>query len=110
MRHRLVIASYETEVLSRLYRKLANTLGFEDYHTFMRYVQFDFAKYKENAGIPLSEFVSELHSEDTKIDRFTSNNLHLAVNEIEESQIGKFSFKGKENIQNVIKLKYKRKI
>jgi hypothetical protein len=101
LRHRILTAASSTESLAKLYKKLAHLMGFEEYHMFLRYVQFDFAKYKENAGVPQSVFVSEIHPEDTQIDRFTSNSLHLAVNEIEESQIGKFSFKGKENIQNV---------
>ena len=103
LRHRLLTAASSTEVLAKLYKRIAVSMGFEEYHMFLRYVQFDFAKYKENAGVPLTVFVNELNSEDSKIDRFTSNSLHLAVNEIEESQIGKFSFKGKENIQQLTK-------
>ena len=101
LRHRLLVSAFSTEILARLYKKITSLLGFEEYHMFLRYVQFDFAKFKENAGIPLSVFVNEINPEDSTIDRFTSNNLHLAVNEIEESQIGKFSFKGKENVQQV---------
>jgi hypothetical protein len=103
LRHRLLSAASNTEVLAKFYKRVAAHMGFEEYHMFLRYVQFDFAKYKENAGVPLSIFVNELHPEDTQIDRFASNNLHLAVNEIEESQIGKFSFKSKDAVQQLTK-------
>jgi hypothetical protein len=103
LRHRLLTSASTTETLAKLYRQVGGHMGFEDYHMFLRYVQFDFAKYKDGAGVPLSIFVNELHPEDPQIDRFTSSGLALAVNEIEESQIGKFSFKTKENVQMLTK-------
>jgi hypothetical protein len=60
----------ETEFLSQLYRQLATEMGFEEYHMFMRYVQFDFAKFKENAGQAPPVFVSELGANDLQIDRY----------------------------------------
>lgn len=76
-------------------------MGFEDFHMFLRYVQFDFAKYKDNAGNPPPIFVSELNSEDSQIDRYVPNSLYLTIHEIEEGQIGKISFKTKDSIQQV---------
>lgn len=103
LRHRLISASLETEVLSKQYRRVGSELGFEDFHMFLRYVQFDFAKYKDTAGNPPPVFVSELHSEDSQIDRYVPNSLYLTINELEEGQIGRLSFKGKENIQQVLR-------
>jgi hypothetical protein len=102
LRHRLLIASMETEVLSKLYRSQAVEMGFEEFHMYLRYVQFDFAKYKENAGNPPPIFVTDLNPEDSQLDRYVPNGLPLAVNEIEEGQIGRFSFKAKENILQVV--------
>ncbi|CAF0884068.1 unnamed protein product [Brachionus calyciflorus] len=103
IRHRLLSASFETETISKLYRRLAIEMGFEEFHMYLRYVQFDFAKYKENAGSPPPVFVSELNSEDSQIDRYVPNNLYLTINELEEGQIGRLSFKAKENIQHILR-------
>jgi hypothetical protein len=103
LRHRLLNASLETEVLAKLYRKHAFEMGFEEFHMYLRYVQFDFAKFKENAGNPPPLFVSELNPEESQIDRYIPNNLYLAIHEIEEGQIGRLSFKGKENVQNLLR-------
>ncbi|RNA35350.1 transmembrane protein -like [Brachionus plicatilis] len=103
LRQRLLSASFETEVLSTQYRRMATELGFEEFHMYLRYVQFDFAKYKENAGDPPPVFVSELSSDDSQIDRYVPNSLLLAISELEEGQIGRLSFKAKENVQHVMR-------
>ena len=87
-RHRLINAALETEVLTKIYKKQADEMGFEEYHLFMRSVQFEYAKYKDNAGQPPPVFINEINSEDTSIDRYVPNNLCLAMHEIEETQIG----------------------
>jgi hypothetical protein len=91
-------SAVESEFLSKIYLKQANEMGFDDFHLYMRYIQFDFAKYKDDAGKPPPPFVTELSMEDSKIDRYIPNSLYLAVQELEEGQIGRFSFKGKDNI------------
>lgn len=91
----------ETEQLAVVYRKLAFEMGFEEYHMYMRYVQLDFAKFKEDAGSPPPLFVSEIRPDDIQIDRYVPNSLNLAINELDESQIAKFSFRGKESISQV---------
>jgi hypothetical protein len=101
LRHRLLISAMETEVLAKLYKSQAVEMGFEEFHMYLRYVQFDFAKYKENAGNAPPVFVSDLNQDDAQLDRFIPVSLPLAINEIEEGQIGRFSFKAKENIQQV---------
>lgn len=91
----------ETEQLAIVYRKLATEMGFEEYHMYMRYVQLDFAKRKEDAGQPPPLFVSDIGPDDIQIDRYIPSQLCLAINELDESQIGKFSFRGKEALSQV---------
>lgn len=86
----------ETEQLATLYRKLAYEMGFEEYHMYMRYVQMDFAKYNEDAGAPPPLFVNEVAADDIQIDRYVPASLSLAINELDESQLAKFSFRNKE--------------
>ena len=69
LRHRLVNAALETEVLSKIYKSLAIDMGYEDYHMYLRYVQFDFAKYKENASLQPAIYVSEA-TDESEIDRY----------------------------------------
>ena len=101
LRHRLIIATLETEVLSNIYKKQCNEMGFEDFHLFLRYIEFDIAKYKDNPGQSVPIFVNEMNSEDSQIDRYVSNALLLAAHEIDETHIGRISFRTKESIQNV---------
>jgi hypothetical protein len=101
LRHRLLTSLMETEILAKMYPKIAEEMGFEEFHMYLRYVQFDFAMHKENAGAPPPLLVSELNPEETQLDRYVSANLYLAIHELEEGQIGRLSFKGKENIQQV---------
>lgn len=101
LRQRLLTSLMETEILAKMYPKIAEEMGFEEFHMYLRYVQFDFATYKQNAGAPPPLLVSELNPEETQIDRYVSANLYLAIHELEEGQIGRLSFKGKENIQQV---------
>lgn len=69
LRHRLILAGMDSEFLSRIYKKQANEMGFDDFHMFQRYIQLDFAKYKDNASDPPPMFVGELNMEDPSIDR-----------------------------------------
>lgn len=101
LRHRLIVAAMETETLAKIYRHLAVEMGLEEYHMYLRYVQFDFAKFKENADQSPPMFVSELNPDDPQIDKYIPANLYLAIHELEEGQIGRFSFKTKENLQQV---------
>ena len=103
LRQRLISTSFETEVLSSQYRRMAVELGFEEFHMYLRYIQFDFAKYKENADDGPPVFVNELSNDDSQFDRYVPNSLYLAINELEEGQIGRLSFKAKENVQHVMR-------
>ena len=103
LRHRLISAALETEVLSRLYKRQAAEMGFDESHMHMRYIQFDYAVYKENAGQQPPAAVNEMNaSEEQQLDKFIPAHLHLAVNELEEGQVGKLSFRTKETLQQVM--------
>lgn len=56
--------------LFQVYRKQAVELGFEDYHLFLRFVQFEFASFKEDAGKPPPVFLTAVHEEDPGVDRW----------------------------------------
>lgn len=76
-------------------------MGFEDFHMFLRCVQFDFAKYKDKAGQPPPAFITEINPEDIALDRYVPNGLGLAAHEIDEGQVGRFSFKNRESVLQV---------
>ena len=69
LRQRLLSAAMETAVLSKIYRKQAIEMGFDDFHLFMRYIQFDFARVKDSAGKPPPLVVTDLTMEESNIDR-----------------------------------------
>ena len=73
LRQRLLNASLDTELLAKIYKMQANEMGFEDFHMFQRYIQLDFAKYKDNASDPPPMFVGEINMEDPSIDRWAAD-------------------------------------
>ncbi|XP_064604712.1 uncharacterized protein LOC135469969 isoform X2 [Liolophura sinensis] len=100
-RYRLMDAAWETEILSKVYRKQAVELGFEDYHLFLRFVQFEFASFKEDAGKPPPVFLTAVHEEDPSVDRYTPSFLYLAIQELDENHVGRFSFRGRDGLLQV---------
>jgi hypothetical protein len=106
LRHRLLNAAMETEFLSNIYLQMASEMGFDSFHLYMRYIQFDFAKLNSDAGKLPPLHVTDLSMEDSKIDKFAPTNLCLAIQEVEEAQIGRFSFRSKEYLQTVSNIKY----
>ncbi|XP_064633719.1 uncharacterized protein LOC135491668 [Lineus longissimus] len=103
LRHRLLDSAWETEVLSKIYRKQAVDMGYDECHLFLRFVQFEYANFKENAGKPPPVFITAIQEDDTSVDKYTPSNLYLAINELDESHVGKFSFKSREGILQVLK-------
>ena len=101
LRHRIITAAIETEFLSKIYLRQASEMGFDDFHLSMRYIQFDFAKFNHDAGKLPPLYVTDLSMEDSKIDKFAPSNLCLAIQEVDEGQVGRFSFRSKEYIQLV---------
>ncbi|XP_043119422.1 uncharacterized protein si:ch73-242m19.1 isoform X2 [Puntigrus tetrazona] len=97
LRHRIIESAAETQHLSQLYKSVARAMGFDEVHLFLRPVQFEFAVLKE---IPkqLPVFITALQDDKHNADRFVPNSLPLAVHELDESHIGKFSFLSNEAV------------
>ncbi|XP_052476177.1 uncharacterized protein si:ch73-242m19.1 [Carassius gibelio] len=97
LRHRITESAAETQHLAQLYKSVARLTGFDEVHLYLRPVQFEFAVRKE---IPkqLPVFITTLQDDKQNADRFVPNSLPLAVQELDESQIGKFNFQSKEGV------------
>ncbi|XP_016401411.1 uncharacterized protein si:ch73-242m19.1 [Sinocyclocheilus rhinocerous] len=80
-----------------LYKSVARLMGFDEVHLYLRPVQFEFAVQKE---IPkqLPVFITALQDDKQNADRFVPNSLPLAVQELDESHIGKFNFQSNEAV------------
>ncbi|XP_078069662.1 coiled-coil domain containing 162 [Mustelus asterias] len=98
LRHRLIEAAAETALLARLYKSAAVQMGFDESHLYLRPVQFEFAAYKEKAGQPPPVFITTLLEDNSHVDRYVPSSLPLAIKEVDENQIGKFSFRTKEAV------------
>ncbi|XP_064411305.1 uncharacterized protein CCDC162P [Latimeria chalumnae] len=98
LRHRLIDAAYQTALLASLYKKFAAEMGFDEFHLFLRPVQFEFAAHKEKADQPPPVFITAVLEDDSSIDRYTPSNLLLGIQEVDENQIGKFSFHCQETV------------
>ncbi|XP_067099474.1 uncharacterized protein si:ch73-242m19.1 [Osmerus mordax] len=101
LRHRLMESVSETEHLAQLYKKLAVELGFDGFHLFIRPVQFEFAVQRDRAEQrPL--FLTSLLQDSTSLDRYTPSCLPLGIQELDENQIGRFSFSSEEAVINLM--------
>ncbi|CAH1785032.1 unnamed protein product [Owenia fusiformis] len=103
LRQRLIDASWETEILSKIYRRQAIELSFDDCHLFLRFVQFEFAAMKENAGKPPPLFITAVQEDDSNVDRYVPTYLYLAVHELDENHVGRFSFRSRDGVLQVCK-------
>ena len=45
-------------------------MGFDECHLFLRFVQFEFASYKESAGKPPPIFITAVQEDDSSVDRY----------------------------------------
>ncbi|KAI7805082.1 putative transmembrane protein FLJ37396, partial [Triplophysa rosa] len=97
VRQRIIESAAETELVSRLYKCLTAVMGFDECHLYMRPVQFEFAMRKEILKQP-PVFITALHEDRQNVDRFVPTNLPLAVQELDENHIGKFSFQSKDAV------------
>ncbi|KAK3736468.1 hypothetical protein RRG08_061911 [Elysia crispata] len=86
-------------------------MGYPDFHLNMRFVQFEFASFKEKAGKPPPIFITAVQEDDTAVDKYTPSCLYLAIHELDEGHVGRFSFRagdgvlqgGMESLQVVLK-------
>ncbi|THD24003.1 Transmembrane protein [Fasciola hepatica] len=103
LRHRLMDCMWECEVLSKIYLNFANEMGFDDFHLFIRPLQFEAAKYKEGADEfrpPI--YITAIQDDDSSLDKFLPSALPLAIHELDETHVGKFSFRGKVTIMEML--------
>ena len=54
----------------QLYRKQATEMGYDECHYFLRFVQFEFANFKQDAGKPPPVFIQSIQEDDSGIDRY----------------------------------------
>ncbi|XP_077981616.1 uncharacterized protein LOC144436648 [Glandiceps talaboti] len=101
-RHRLIDAAWETEILSNLYKRHAFEMGFEEFHLYLRYVQFEFASFKENADQPPPVFITALQEDDSSIDRYVPSSLYLAIQELDEKNVGMFTFRNRDGFIRMV--------
>ncbi|NP_001345491.1 coiled-coil domain containing 162 [Mus musculus] len=98
LRHRLIETSVESAYLAGLYKELALEMGFEESHLHLRPVHFEFASHKDKVDPPPPVFITSLLEDSSRVDRYCPTSLVLAISELDDNQIGKFSFHTKEAI------------
>ncbi|XP_037698208.1 uncharacterized protein LOC119539130 isoform X3 [Choloepus didactylus] len=102
LRHRLIEMSLESAHLARLYKELALQMGFEEFHLYLRPVHFEFASHKEKVDQPLPVFITSLLEDSERVDRYSPTTLVLAISEVDDNQVGKFSFYTKEAVLKLL--------
>ncbi|RXM28684.1 Coiled-coil domain-containing protein 162 [Acipenser ruthenus] len=102
LRHRLIESASETSQLAQLYRTFSAEMGFNEFHLYLRPVQFEFAAHREKADQPPPVFITALLEDDSQVDRYTPSSLLLGIQEIDENQIGKFSFRTQEAVLQLL--------
>ena len=98
-RFRLIDCGWESEILSKIYRSMTVEMGYDDFHLNLRYIQFESAKKKADANTarpPL--YITSIQEDDSLVDKFTPSSLPLAISEMDETHLGRFSFHDKEMV------------
>ncbi|WAR27022.1 hypothetical protein MAR_012726 [Mya arenaria] len=86
-----------------IYRQQAQEMGFDDFHMYMRFVQMEFAGFKEDAGKPPPTFITSVLEDESLVDRYTPGFLYLAIHELDEAHVGRFSFRSRDGIMEIVK-------
>ncbi|XP_004674132.1 PREDICTED: transmembrane protein FLJ37396 [Condylura cristata] len=102
LRHRLIEMSLESVYLARLYKELAWEMGFEEFHLYLRSVPFEFASYKDKMDCSPPVFITSLLEDSDRVDRYSPTTLLLAISELDDNQLGKFSFYKKEAVLKLL--------
>ncbi|XP_061178732.1 uncharacterized protein LOC133187394 [Saccostrea echinata] len=102
-RHRLMDAALETGILAGIYKKQAVEMGFSDYHMYIRAIQFESASMKDDAGKPPPISMSDVQEDDSAVYKMNVPlQQPLAINELDEAQIGRFSFRTREAMEDIL--------
>ncbi|XP_057617901.1 uncharacterized protein LOC130869617 [Chionomys nivalis] len=91
LRHRLIEMTVESASLARLYKELAQEMGFEEFHLYLRPVHLEFASHKDKVEPPPPVFMTSLLEDSSRVDRYSPAALDLAIAELGDNQTGKFS-------------------
>ncbi|XP_077145694.1 uncharacterized protein LOC143807719 isoform X2 [Ranitomeya variabilis] len=102
LRYRIIEASFETAFLSRTYTQFAEEMGFNQFHLYLRPVQFEFASHKGHEEQKPPMFITSLIEDDSCVDRYLPSSQLLAIHEVDDNQIGKFSFLTREGIMQLL--------
>lgn len=103
-RHRLMDAALETTILAQIYKKQAQEMGFNEYHMYIRSVQMESAPFKDDAGKPPPIFMTDVQEDDGSVYKLNvPQTFSLAIAEIDEAVTGRFSFRNRESVLNVLK-------
>ncbi|CAM2111897.1 unnamed protein product [Caretta caretta] len=98
LRHRLIETVLESAQLAGMYKAFAGEMGFDEFHLYLRPVHFEFASHKEKADQPPPIFITALLEDGSSVDRYIPSNLLLSIQEIDNNQIGKFSFHTRDGV------------
>lgn len=101
LRHRLITAAQETDVVTKAYKRQAKEIGFDEYHAFLRAVSFDFAQAKPDAEIQ-NVLITVVQEDDSRVDRYTPAYTPLAIQELDEKHLGTFSFRTREGVLQIM--------
>nr|XP_040139111.1 uncharacterized protein LOC101969599 isoform X5 [Ictidomys tridecemlineatus] len=102
LRHRLIAMSLESAHLARHYKELAEEMGFEEFHLYLRPVHFECASPRDKVDRPPLAFITSLLEHSGRLDRYSPTTLALAISEVDDNQVGKFSFYTKEAILKLL--------
>ncbi|XP_005736840.1 uncharacterized protein ccdc162p [Pundamilia nyererei] len=96
IRHRLLESASETAHLAQLYRNVALEFGFEEFHLYLRPLQFECTDQK--VRVQQRPFcITEILEDDSCVDRLIPSHLPLSIQELDENQI-RFSFSSEEAV------------
>ena len=60
---------YPNHYVLQIYKQLAVEMGFDECHLYMRFLQFDYAVFKEGAGKPPPIHITAVQDDDSAVDR-----------------------------------------
>ncbi|XP_076468617.1 uncharacterized protein LOC143299362 isoform X2 [Babylonia areolata] len=103
LRHRLIEAAWESEILSDVYVAQAKEMGYDAAHLNMRLVQFEYTSHRPAASKPPPIFITAIQDNDSSVDKYSPSQRNLAIHELDESHVGRFSFRTREGVLQVLR-------
>ncbi|CAF4791856.1 unnamed protein product, partial [Rotaria sp. Silwood1] len=97
LRYRLIRSAIEYELLTKIYKQQLDIMSIDQSHLFLRYVQFEFAQPRNITNID-NDYDNQLsYIADGRLDKITGQQyLLFAIQELDESSIGRISFRQKD--------------